>query len=140
MSKVLIESLSDLNTLRTAPELSQSQTQTLESELTSQMNKSQWFTVGIMAPSSAKAIRAMRNIEAYFKWPEMKLMDNPTAIGPVFLKANQSSAEIRVRVEQGLGEGILISGHDQDPNEPSTNWGPLPLDFFDNLISTKNSC
>ena len=130
MSKALIKSLSDLNMLRTAPELNESQNQTLKSELIFEMNKSQWFTVGIMAPSRAKAIRAIRNIEAYFEWPEMKLIDSPNETGPVFLKANQASEEIRIRIEHGLGEGILISGHDQDPNEPATNWGPLPLDFF----------
>ena len=50
--------------------------------------------------------------------------------GPVFLKANQQGGLIRIRIEHGLGEGILISGHGNDENTPSTTWGPLPLDFF----------
>ena len=60
----------------------------------------------------------------------MNLIETPEDTGPVFLKANQNGGSIRIRIEHGLGEGILISGHGDDAIQPSTTWGPLPLTLF----------
>ena len=87
-------------------------------------------TVGVMAPSAAQALEALRSLERSQGWDAMELMSSCDEDGPVFLKANQQGGSIRIRIEHGLGEGILISGHGDDENTPSTTWGPLPLDFF----------
>jgi hypothetical protein len=49
----------------------------------------------------------------------------------VFLKGNQHTGRFLLRAEGGLGQGILITGH--NPEDPSVEdtWGPLPLDFFE---------
>ncbi len=130
MDYLTINSLSDLNSLRTAPELTSEQTKNLIDELQIKIINSEWFTVGIMAESTEEAISVLRKIEKLFKWPEMKLIDCPEEDGPVFLKANQKSGEIRIRIEYGLGKGVLISGHDSQLEVPSNNWGPLPLGAF----------
>jgi hypothetical protein len=35
-----------------------------------------------------------------------------------------------VRPESGLGEGILITGHNPEAPSREDTWGPLPLDLF----------
>jgi len=90
-----------------------------------------WFTVGIMAPSFDAALTALRSLEQALHWDGMRLETAEQEPGPVFLKANQSTGLIRIRVEHGLGEGVLISGHSHNPDQAGTTWGPLPLDFFD---------
>jgi hypothetical protein len=51
--------------------------------------------------------------------------------GSAFLKGNQNTGRFQLRPESGLGEGLLISGHNlADPSAEDT-WGPLPLNFFD---------
>ena len=60
----------------------------------------------------------------------MKLIDRPDNGGSVFLKANQSSGEIRIRLEEGLGEGILISSQHSSQEKELFTWGPFPLNFF----------
>ena len=57
--------------------------------------------------------------------------------GPVFLKANQQMGTVRVRIEHGLGEGILITGHHNDEGQISSTWGPLPLNFFEASTQAK---
>ena len=61
----------------------------------------------------------------------MQIVEEPKDIGPVFLKANQASNQIIIRLEEGLGEGILISSHTSDPSQNGETWGPLPLNFFE---------
>ena len=130
MSDSPISSLSDLARLRGAPELSEDASARLRSELREAMASASWFTVGVMAPSATKALSALRALERSQGWDAMELMSSCDEDGPVFLKANQQGGSIRIRIEHGLGEGILISGHGDDDNTPSTTWGPLPLDFF----------
>lgn len=130
MSDSPISSLSDLARLRGAPELSEDASACLRSELREAMASASWFTVGVMAPSATKALSALRALERSQGWDAMELMSSCDEDGPVFLKANQQGGSIRIRIEHGLGEGILISGHGDDENTPSTTWGPLPLDFF----------
>jgi len=130
MTGSTISSLSDLARLRGAPELTPDTSDRLRSELHIAMAHASWFTVGVMAPSAAKALEALRALERSQDWETMDVVENTADEGPVFLKANQKGGSVRIRIEHGLGEGILISGHGDDDSIPSTTWGPLPLDFF----------
>ena len=130
MTGSTISSLSDLARLRGAPELTPDTSDRLRSELHMAMAQASWFTVGVMAPSAAKALEALRALERSQDWETMDVVENTADEGPVFLKANQKGGSVRIRIEHGLGEGILISGHGDDDSIPSTTWGPLPLDFF----------
>ena len=130
MNDNAIPSLKELERLRTAPELSDIAQAALRKELADAMADASWFTVGVMAPSADAALASLRRLERYQGWDEMNLIETPEDTGPVFLKANQNGGSIRIRIEHGLGEGILISGHGDDASQPSTTWGPLPLDFF----------
>ena len=125
-----ITTLADLARLRGAPELLPQTRDQLRQELQQAMADASWFTIGVMAPSMDQALSALRSLEKSQQWEPMELVDSTEQSGPVFLKANQKSATIRIRIEQGLGEGMLISGHSDDGTTPSTTWGPVPLDFF----------
>ena len=130
MSDSPITSLSDLARLRGAPELSEDASDHLQAELREAMANASWFTVGVMAPSAAQALEALRALEQSQTWEPMTVVASTEEVGPVFLKANQKGGSIRIRIEHGLGEGILITGHGDDESQPSTTWGPLPLHFF----------
>ena len=95
------------------------------------MDKADWFTIGIMAPSSKLAISILRQIENKFQWDEMKIVYSPVKDGPVFLKANQKTGDIHIRIEFGLGEGILLSCQHNEDGKSTETIGPLPLNFFD---------
>ena len=123
--------LKDLNRLRTAPPLSAAEKATLIPELQQEMNHYLWFTTGIMAMSADQAIRSLRELERHLSWSAHDLIADPDLSGPVYLKANQQTCTARMRIEHGLGEGILISGHGVDNSQPSATWGPLPLEFFE---------
>ena len=123
-------SLNQLSMLRTAPDLEKSQYKFLFNELLPYMNEADWFTVGIMASSEIIAVNALRDVEKRFKWNQMKITTSIEISGPVFLKANQKTGEIYVRIEYGLGEGILISCQHDDINKHSNTLGPFPLNFF----------
>jgi len=125
-----IKCLTDLNNLRSAPSLNRSQSNKLMKELISHMNNSDWFTLGIMTSSSKLAIFTLREIESYFNWSAMKVAEKPLEDGPVFLKANQKTGDIYVRIEHGLGEGILLSCQHDEISKNSSTFGPFPLDFF----------
>lgn len=125
-----VQNLADLARLRGAPELLPQIKSELRAELDQAMAKASWFTIGVMAPSREQALTALRSLEQSQQWEPLELVDSPEEQGPVFLKANQKGGTIRIRIEHGLGEGILISGHGDDDTTPSTTWGPLPLDFF----------
>ena len=128
---IQISKLADLDKLRSAPELNKKQSKVLLIELIPILNKSDWVTIGIMAPSLKKGIEAIRNIEKKLEYNEMKCITLPISEGPIFLKANQKTGEIHARIEYGLGEGILISCQNDDNSLISKTIGPLPLDFFD---------
>ena len=125
-----ITKLSDLDRMRGAPELSPDEADRLRAELSTAMAQTSWFTVGVMAPSAEMALKTLRALETSQGWDPLDLVDTTDENGPVFLKANQKGGTVRIRIEHGLGEGILISGHGDDETQPSTTWGPLPLDFF----------
>lgn len=130
MSSLSIQCLKDLSRLREAPALDQSTTDQLRKELQLALAQSSWFTIGVMAPSADQALSSLRSLEASQRWTSLEVVETTTDEGPVFLKANQRGGTVRVRIEQGLGSGILISGHGDDDAQPATTWGPLPLDFF----------
>lgn len=126
--------LADLRGLRTAPNLTPEQAAALRAELLPQLQACDWFTIGVMAPSAAAAVQALRAAEAALQWEALELDPAGEALasieGPVFLKGNQNSGRFLVRRETGLGEGLLITGHSPaDPGAEDT-WGPLPLNLF----------
>ena len=125
-----INKLIDLNTLRTAPKLSNSQFKELLEELESNIFNADWITIGIMAHSDLDAIRALQSISKKYSSIKFRDSDSLRADGSVFLKANQKTGNVLIRSENGLGEGILLTcQYDEDSGESST-FGPLPLDFF----------
>ena len=125
-----IKKLVDLNNLRTAPQLSDKQVEKLLEELEANILKSDWLTIGIMAPSDNKAIEALRSISKKCALIKFGNLDSLHADGCVFLKANQNTGNVFVRSENGLGEGILITCQYDEDTKASNTFGPLPLDFF----------
>ena len=123
--------LEDLDKLRSAPKLNKKQSKNLLNQLIHLIHKSDWITIGIMSPTLKRGINAVRRIEEKFKYDEMRCITLPSSDGPIFLKANQKTGEIHVRVEFGLGEGILISCQNHENSLNSKTIGPFPLDFFD---------
>jgi hypothetical protein len=130
-----ITDLAGLRGLRSAPALDATQTRLLRDELTALLGACGWFTVGIMAPSSAAALTALRELEAALGWQALQPGETgdgggDDGPGPVFLKGNQRTGRFHWRREDGLGEGILITGQEgSDPSAEDT-WGPLPLNLF----------
>ena len=125
-----INKLIDLNTLRTAPQLSNSQFKKLFEQLETRISNADWITIGIMAPSDIRAIEALQSISKRYSSIKFGNLESLHAYGSVFLKANQKTGNVYVRSENDLGEGILITcQYDQDDQESNT-FGPLPLDFF----------
>jgi hypothetical protein len=125
-----INKLVDLNNLRTAPQLRESQVKKLLGEIEANILKADWLTIGIMAPRDNRAIEALQTISKKYATIKFGNLDSLHADGCVFLKANQKTGNVFVRTENGLGEGILITcQHDEHP-EASYTFGPLPLDFF----------
>ena len=132
MSKkdIEISKLEDLDKLRSAPRLNKKQSDNLFNEIEDILYKADWITIGVMSPSLNKGINAVRRIEERFNYNEMKCITLPSSNGPIFLKANQKTGEIHARIEYGLGEGILISCHNNDNSLTARTIGPFPLDFF----------
>ncbi len=128
-----IHLLEDLNKLRSAPEIPMPQSENIFKELKEKIENSDWFTIGIMAPSSNVAISALRELEDCFSWEAMRIVEKPDIDGPVFLKANQNTGDVYIRIEYGLGEGILISCQQNDPNKKINTFGPFPLKFFQRI-------
>ena len=125
-----INKLIDLNSLRTAPKLTNSQFKELLEELEANIFNADWITIGIMAYSDFDAIRALQSISKKYSSIKFRDLDSLRAEGSVFLKANQKTGNVLIRSENGLGEGILLTcQYDEDSGESST-FGPLPLDFF----------
>ncbi|MFZ9849759.1 MAG: DUF1824 family protein [Vulcanococcus sp.] len=129
-----LASLRALCGLRTAPALSVAEAEGLRAELQPLLARCEWFTIGVMAPSAAAAVAALRTAEQAQGWPALELDPAGEALeaieGPVFLKGNQNTGRFLVRRESGLGEGILITGHSPVEPDAEDTWGPLPLGFF----------
>ena len=125
-----ISRLEDLDKLRSAPKLNEIQSERLFNQAREILHNADWVTIGVMSPTLRQGIDAVRKIEAKFKYNEMKCVSLPNSNGPIFLKANQKTGEIHARIEYGLGEGILISCHNDDESLTAKTIGPFPLDFF----------
>ena len=127
-----INKLVDLNSFRTAPMLNNNQIIKLLEELEFNILKSDWITIGIMAPCDNKAIEALQSISKKYSSIKFGNLGSLHADGNVFLKGNQKTGNVLIRSENGLGEGILITcQYDENASESNT-FGPLPLDFFHN--------
>ena len=125
-----INKLVDLNNLRTAPQLSNSQEKKILEELEANIFDTDWITIGIMALSDRRAIKALQSISKKYASIKFDNLDSLHADGGVFLKANQKTSNVFVRSENGLGEGILITSQYEEGANESNTFGPLPLDFF----------
>ena len=125
-----INKLVDLNNLRSAPLLSNSEVKNLLEELETNIFNADWITIGIMAPCDTKAIETLRSISKKYSSIKFGNLDSLHADGSVFLKGNQKTGNAYVRSENGLGEGILITCQYDQHAEESYTFGPLPLDFF----------
>ena len=125
-----INNLVELNNLRTAPELSNSQIKKLLKELESKIFAADWITIGIMASSDNEAIRAIKSISKKYSAIKFRDLDSLHADGSVFLKGNQKTGNVFIRSEKGLGEGILLTCQYDEDSKESDTYGPLPLDFF----------
>ena len=127
-----ISKLVDLNSLRTAPQLSKIQIKKLLEELEANISDADWITIGIMAAHDIQAIEALESISKKFSSIKFSNLDSLHADGSVFLKGNQKTGNVFVRSENGLGEGILMTCQYDEDVEESCTFGPLPLDFFCN--------
>ena len=125
-----INKLVDLNNLRTAPQLTNSQEKKLLEELEANIFNTDWITIGIMAPCDKRAIEALQSISKKYSSIKFNNLSSLHADGCVFLKANQKTGNVFVRSENGLGEGILITCQYDEDAQQSNTFGPLPLDFF----------
>ena len=125
-----LNKLADLNCLRTAPQLSNSQKKKILKELEINIFETDWITIGIMASSDIKAIEALQSISKKYSFVKFDNLDSIHADGSVFLKGNQKTGNVFLRSENGLGEGILITCQSDEDSEASNTFGPLPLDFF----------
>ena len=125
-----INQLGDLNNLRTAPQLSNSQVKKLLKQLEANIFKADWVTVGLMARSDNTAIEALQSISKKYSSIKFGKLDSLYADGSVFLKANQKTGNVFVRSENGLGDGILITCQYDEDGKESNTFGPFPLDFF----------
>ena len=125
-----INYLVDLNSFRSAPQLSKIQTKKLLEELKSKILGAAWITVGIMAASDFEAVDALKSISRKYSSIKFLGLDSLNADGRVFLKANQKTGNVFIRSENGLGEGILVTCQCEEDSAESSTFGPLPLDFF----------
>ena len=125
-----INKLVDLNHLRTATKLSNSQEKKLLEELEANILNADWITIGIMAACDNEAIEALKSISKKYSSIKFLDLDSLKANGSVFLKANQKTGNVLMRSENGLGEGILLTCQYDQISKESNTFGPLPLDFF----------
>ena len=125
-----INKLVDLNVLKTAPHLSNSQEKTLLKELEANIFNADWITIGIMASCDRKAIEALQSITQKYSSIKFMNLDSLHADGSVFLKGNQKTGNVFIRSENGLGEGILLTCQYDENSKESSTFGPFPLDFF----------
>ena len=125
-----INYLVDLNSYRSAPELSKIQTKKLLEELEPKLLGADWITVGIMAANDFEAVDALKSIPRKYSAIKFISLDSLHADGRVFLKANQKTGNVLIRSENGLGEGILVTCQCEDDSSGSSTFGPFPLDFF----------
>ena len=124
-----INNLLDLNSLRTAPQLSKRQVKKLLQELEENIKNADWITIGIMASSDIEALKALHSISEKYSI-KFGNLDSLKADGSVFLKGNQKTGNVFIRSENGLGEGILLTCQYDNDSKESCTFGPFPLNFF----------
>ena len=127
---MVINNLVDLDSLRSAPNLSKDQITKLSEELELKIVSADWLTIGIMASSDYEAIKTLNSISKKYSSIKFKDLDSLHADGSVFLKANQKTGNVFIRSENGLGEGVLLTCQYDIDSLESLTYGPLPLDFF----------
>ena len=127
---MIINNLVDLDSLRSAPQLSKREIKKLLEELEANIFNADWITIGIMARSDFDAIEALQSISKKYSSIKFRNLDSLRANGSVFLKGNQKTGNVFMRSENGLGEGILLTCQYEDETEGFSTFGPLPLDFF----------
>ena len=127
-----IKCLNDLNSFRSAPQLSKIQQEKLLVELELNILESDWVTIGIMAANDKAAIKALSSISEEYSNIKFRDLNSLSADGSVFLKGNQKTGNVFIRSESGLGEGILLTCQYEDAAFKSFTYGPFPLDFFTN--------
>ena len=125
-----INLLIDLNKYKSAPILNKNQIQKLSKELDNEIRQADWITIGIMAKSDNEGKNALKTFLQKYSSISFNDFEKLKAIGNVFLKGNQKTGEVYIRSENGLGEGILLTCHYDDPSLNSLTYGPLPLSFF----------
>ena len=125
-----INELIDLNKYKTAPILNLSQIKKLSKELESEIMKSDWITIGVMAKSDNEAKNVLRLFVQKYPFIRFNDFEKLNASGNVFMKGNQKTGEVYIRSEYGLGEGILLTCQYNDPSQNSLTYGPFPLCFF----------
>ena len=125
-----INYLVDLNSFRSAPQLSEIQTKRIAEELEPKILGADWITVGIMAATDFEAVDALKSISRKYSSIKFIGLDSLDADGRVFLKANQKTGNVLIRSENGLGEGILVTCQCEEDSAGSSTYGPLPLDLF----------
>ena len=125
-----INNLFDLNSFRSAPQLTKRQIEKLLVELEAQIINADWITIGIMAPSDFDAIASLKSISKKYSAVKFVDLESIHATGRVFLKCNQKTGNVFIRSEYGIGEGILLTCQYDNATRDSNTFGPLPLDFF----------
>ena len=125
-----INKLVDLNSLRTAPELSDNQEKKLLIELEANIFNADWITIGIMARCDIRAIDALQSISKKYSSIKFDNLESLHADGSVFLKGNQKTGNVFIRSENGIGAGILLTCQYDHESKESFTFGPFPLDFF----------
>ena len=125
-----INDLTDLNSLRSAPNLNKIESLNILNQIEKKILDSDWITIGIMAQSDHDAKEALNSIIKKYDYKFFKSFDQIKASGTVFLKANQKTGEVYIRSENGLGEGILLTCQYDDISIGSKTYGPFPLNFF----------
>ena len=125
-----INSLVDLESLRTAPQLSKRQMKKLFAELETNILNADWITIGIMASTDVDAVAALRSFSNKYPSVHFRDLNSIHANGNVFLKGNQKTGNVFIRSENGLGEGILLTCQYDEDSKVSNTFGPLPLNFF----------
>ena len=109
-----IKKLVDLNSLRTAPLLRNSQVKKLLEELETNIINADWITIGIMASNDYEAVEALKSISRKYTSVKFANLDSLHADGSVFLKGNQKTGNVFIRSENGLGEGVLLTCQHED--------------------------
>ena len=125
-----INNLFDLNSFRSAPQLTKRQKKKLSKELETNLINADWITIGIMAPSAFDAIASLKAISKKYSSIKFSNLDSINYVGSVYLKGNQKTGNVYIRSENGLGEGILLTCQYERESKVSSTYGPLPLDFF----------